>query len=348
MSITSKSYGQLPSGEQIALFELHNKNGCFAEITNYGGILVSLHVPDRAGRLGDVVLGKDSLDAYVQGHPCFGAICGRVAGRIGGAQFEIDGRKYALQANEDDINNLHSGPEGFHLMVWEAAVIEANGKEKLQLKLTDPDGHNGFPGNLHCVVTYALFDDNTLEIQYEATTDQSTPFNPTNHSYFNLKGSGDVLDHEVQILAEQTAAVDKNASLIGRSDPVVADYNDYRDFVRLGARSILEQGNADAHFFLSKGRTAQPELAATVREPTTGRTLEVLTTEPGVQFYAGLFLSADGPDIGKNGVVHAPHDGLCLETQDYPDSVNFPGMGGAVLHPGERFRSTTCFRFKTY
>ena len=346
MPITSKHFGQLPSGESVQLFELSNKNGLFAEITNFGGILVSLLVPDRDGRLSDVVLGKDSLDAYEEGHPCFGSVCGRVAGRIGGAQFEIDGRKYTVQANEGGINNLHSGPEGFHRMVWDAAVIKQDGADKLQLNLTDPDGHNGFPGNLQCVVTYALFDDNSLEIQYEATTDKSTPFNPTNHSYFNLKGSGDVLDHEVQILAERTAAVDENSSLIGRSDPVVAGYNDYRDFVRLGARSVLEQGNADAHFFLNKGRTAQPELAAVVRDPTTGRTLEVLTTEPGVQFYAGLSLSADGPEIGKQGVIHAPYHGLCLETQDYPDSVNFPEMGGAVLHPGEAFRSTTRFRFK--
>lgn len=346
MSITSRSYGQLPTGETIALYELKNKNACFAEVTNYGGILVSLHVPDREGCLGDVVLGKDSLEAYVQGHPCFGSICGRVAGRIGGAHFKIDGREHTLEANDAGVNNLHSGPEGFHRMVWDAAIIQADGMDKLQLNLPDPDGHNGFPGNLQCVVTYALLDDNTLEIQYEATTDRSTPFNPTNHSYFNLKGSGDVLDHQVQILAERTAAVDANGTLIGRSDPVVADYNDYRDLVRLGAVSGLEPGNGDAHFFLSKGRTARPELAAMVKEPTSGRTLEVLTTEPGVQFYAGLFLSADGPDLGKRGVIHAPYHGLCLETQDYPDSINFPEMGGAVLHPGETFRSTTCFRFK--
>ena len=244
------------------------------------------------------------------------------------------------------MNNLHSGPEGFHRMVWDAAVVRTDGVDRLQLSLTDPDGHNGFPGNLHCTVTYALLDDNSLEIAYTATTDQSTPFNPTHHSYFNLKGSGDVLDHEIQILAERTAAVNEKSSLIGRSDPVVADYNDYRNLVRLGSRRALEAGNADAHFFLSKGRTAQPELAAVVKEPTTGRTLEVHTTAPGVQFYAGLFLAADSPEVGKQGVLHAPYHGLCLETQDYPDSVNFPTMGRAVLHPGETFRSTTCFRFE--
>lgn len=347
MSITFENFGQLPSGESIQLFKLNNKNGLSAEVTNYGGILVSLHVPDRDGRLDDVVLGKDSLDAYVQGHPCFGSICGRVAGRIGGAQFQIDGQKYTLEANEGGVNNLHSGPEGFHLMVWNAAIVQEDGVEKLQLSLTEPDGHNGFPGNLHCTVTYALLDDNRLEIQYTATTDRTTPFNPTNHSYFNLKGSGDILDHEVQILADKTALVDANSSLTGKSAPVVAGYSDFRDFVRLDTRSPLARGNADAHFFLNKGRTALPELAAVVKEPTTGRVLEVHTTEPGVQFYAGLFLSADRPDTGKNGVLHAPCHGLCLETQDYPDSINFPEMGGAVLHPGETFRSTTCFCFRS-
>lgn len=346
MRIDSRNFGHLPSGETIDLYKLSNRNGLLAEITNYGGIIVSLHVPDGDGRLGDVVLGKDSLDDYLQGHPCFGAICGRVAGRIGGAQFEIDGRKYSLEANEGGINNLHSGPEGFHEMVWAADVVVEDGVEKLRLSLTDPDGHNGFPGNLECTVTYALLDDDTLEIQYAATTDQSTPFNPTNHSYFNLKGNGDVLDHEVQILADSTAAVDGNSSLIGRRDPVVAGYNDYRDFVRLDSRDVLEPGNGDAHFFLSKGRTAEPQLAAIIKEPSTGRTMEVHTTAPGVQFYAGLFLSADGPDLGKRGVVHRPHHGLCLETQDYPDSVNFPEMGRAILHPGETFRSSTCYRFK--
>jgi aldose 1-epimerase len=345
MLITSEQYGQLPSGERVDLFTLRNQNGLFAEITNYGGILVSLHVPDREGRLDDIVLGKDSLDGYLRGHPCFGSICGRVAGRIGGARFKIDGRDYSLEPNEGGINNLHSGPEGFHLMLWDAAVIDADDRQSLRLSLLDRDGHNGFPGNLNCTVTYTLREDNCLQIDYSATTDQSTPFNPTNHSYFNLRGTGDVLDHSVRILADRTAAVDQNASLIGRSAPVRRGYNDYRDFVRLGSREVLEPGNGDAHYFLNKGRTAEAELAAVVKDPDSGRLMEVLTTEPGVQFYAGLFLSADGPDNGKRGAIHAPHHGLCLETQDYPDSVNFPEMGGAILHPGETFRSTTCFRF---
>jgi aldose 1-epimerase len=302
-------------------------------------------VPDRQGDLGDVVLGKDSLDAYMAGHPCFGSTCGRVAGRIGHARFKVDRKEYTLEPNDNGINNLHGGPEGFHLMLWTAKIIEDFGVEKLELTLTDPDGHNGFPGTVHCTVTYALLDNDALEIHYEATTDHTTPFNPTNHSYFNLRGSGDILEHEVQIFADSVASVDENSTLLGRRDPVVPGYNDYREPVPLNSLDTLEVGNADIHFFLNEGRTTQPKPTATVTEPTTGRKMEVFTTEPGVQFYAGLSLSEDGPEIGKNGASHAPMHGFCLETQDYADSINFPEMGGAILKPGETFRSTTLFCF---
>jgi len=345
MSITSQPYGTLPNGEAVSLFTLTNANGLSTEVTNYGAILVSLLVPDRDGELGDVVLGKDSLDAYVAGHPCFGSTCGRVAGRIGGAKFKIEGKTYTLEANDNGVNNLHSGPEGFHLMLWTAKVIKDFGVEKLELSLTDPDGHNGFPGTVHCTVTYALLDDDTLQIHYEATTDHTTPFNPTNHSYFNLRGSGDIFGHEMQIFADSVATVDGNSTLIGRRDPVVAGYNDYRQPVELGSLEKLEAGNADIYFFINEGRTPQPKPVATVKEPTTGRMMEVLTTEPGVQFYAGRSLSEDAPEIGKNGVIHEPMHAFCLETQDYADSINFPEMGGAILKPGETFKSTTLFRF---
>jgi len=347
MPITSQPYGTLPGGEAVTLFTLTNPNGLKAGITNFGGILTSLHVPDKKGELGDVVLGKDSLQAYLDGHPCFGSICGRVAGRIGQAQFAIDGKKYALEVNDNGVNNLHSGPEGFHTMLWTAEIIEDYGIQKLKLSLVDPDGHNGFPGTVECHVTYALLDNDCLQIEYFATSDRSTPFNPTNHSYFNLagSGSGDVLNHEVQIFADSVATTDAKATLIGRRDPVVPGYNDYRTPVRLGDRETLDAGNADIHFFLNEGRTALPKLAAIVKEPTSGRIMDVLTTEPGVQFYAGLTMGKHVPEAGKNGATHGPLSGLCLETQDYPDSVNFPEMGGAVLHPDAPFKSVTLFRF---
>lgn len=347
MSISSKPYGKLPSGEAVDLYTLTNENGLRAEIMNYGATLVSLHTPDRENELADIVLGKDSLEEYVAGHPCFGSTCGRVAGRIGHAKFKIDGKSYLLETDESGINNLHSCPEGFHLMLWSAKVVEDFGVAKLELGLIDPDGHNGFPGSVHCTVTYALLDNDCLEIHYEATTDRTTPFNPTNHSYFNLKGNGDILKHSVQIFADSVATVDANATLIGRRDPVVAGYNDFREPVTLGSLEKLEGGNADIHYFLDEGRTKQPKLAAIVKEPSTGRKMEVLTTEPGVQFYAGLSLSKGAPDSGKGGIIHKPMEALCLETQDYADSINFPEMGGAILKPGETFKSTTLFRFSS-
>ncbi len=346
MSITSKPYGTLPNGEEVTLFTLTNANGLSAEVMNYGAILVSLHVPDREGTLGDVVLGKDSLDGYLAGHPCFGSTCGRVAGRISNARFEIDGKAYQLEPTErQDGNTLHGGAEGFHLMLWEAKVINNSGVETLELKLIDADGHNGFPGTVHCTVTYALLDDDSLQIHYEAQTDQTTPLNLTNHSYFNLKGSGDVLGHKVQIFSDSVATTEGGTTLIGRRDPVKKGYNDYQQPVRLSDLETLDEGNADIHFFLNEGRTKQPKPAATVKEPTTGRIMKVLTTEPGVQFYAGLSLSEDAPEIGKGGAIHDAMHGLCMETQDYANSINYPEMGGAILKPGETFKSTTIFRF---
>jgi aldose 1-epimerase len=345
MSIRTQDYGKLPTGEEVSLFTLTNKNGLRAEIMNYGATLISLHVPDRKGDLADIVLGKDSLDEYVEGHPCFGSTCGRVAGRIGGGTFEIDGKTHSLETNDGGINNLHGGPEGFHMMLWSAKIIDDFGVTKLVLSLTDPDGHNGFPGTVHCTVTYALLDDDCLEIHYEATTDRTSPFNPTNHSYFNLKGSGNILEHTVQIFADSVATVDEHSTLLGRRDPVVAGYNDYQSPIKMGSLEKLEVGNADIHFFLNEGRSKLPKLAATLKEPTSGRAMEVLTTEPGLQFYAGLSLSKDAPDSGKGGVIQEPMDALCLETQDYPDSINYPEMGGAILKPGQTFKSTTVFRF---
>lgn len=346
MSIQSKAFGTLPSGEAVSLFTLTNKNGLCAEVTNYGGILVALNVPDRTGKFADIVLGKDSLEGYLAGHPHFGATTGRVAGRISNATFTLEGKTYKLEAN-NGTNCLHGGLYGYDKLVWNAEIINDHGIEKLRLSVVDPDGSNGFPGNVECSVTYALLDDNTLEIGYKATTDKTTPLNLTNHSYFNLKGSGngDVLKHEVQISADTVATVDENSTLIGKRDPVVAGFNDYREPIALHTLKELVGDNADIHFFLENGRTADPKPAAVVREPESGRIMEVFTTEPGVQFYAGLSLSEDGPEIGKNDAIHGPCTGFCLETQDYANSVNHPEMGGAILKAGDTFTSTTLYRF---
>ena len=347
MSIVTRPFGTLPTGEAVDLFTLTNKNGLSAKVTNYGGILVALNVPDRAGKFADVVLGKDTLEGYIAGHPHFGATTGRVAGRISDATFTLEGKTYPLEAN-NGTNALHGGLNGYDKLVWTAETINDHGVDKLRLSITDPDGSNGFPGTVECTVTYALHGDNTLEIAYTASTDKTTPFNITNHSYFNLKGSGkgDVLGHEMQIFADSVATVDENSTLIGRRDPVVAGFNDYREPVLLSTLELCV-GNADIHFFLDNGRTKLPKSAAIVRESESGRVMEVFTTEPGVQFYAGLCLSEGAPEIGKSGAVHEPMSGFCLETQDYADSVTFPEMGGAILTPEESFSSTTLFRFKT-
>ncbi|MEO0509441.1 MAG: aldose epimerase family protein [Verrucomicrobiota bacterium] len=347
MRITQTPFGH-HGNEPISLFRLQNSNGLNVNITNYGGIVISLNAPDRNGKLADIVLGKDSLEDYLAGHPCFGTITGRVAGRIGGGRFTIDGIDYKLVQNNGS-NCLHGGEEGFDKMVWRASIIQEDSIEKLRLTLSDPDGHNNFPGTLDCTVTYALLEDNSFEIKYSATTDKTTPLNLTNHSYFNLAGhdSGDILDHELQIIADTVASVDSDATLVGRKDPVEIGYNDYREAVALKDREVLETGNADIHFNHPEGRTNHPKWIASVYEPVSGRYMEVLTTEPGVQFYAGLALSADGREHGKGGCDYPALSGLCLETQDYADSVNYPDMGGAVLKSGSTFQSTTIFRFST-
>jgi aldose 1-epimerase len=346
MSIETQAFGTLPCGASVDLFTLRNANGLSATITNYGGIIVSLNAPDRAGTFADVILGKDTLDEYLAGHPHFACITGRVAGRIADARFSVDGENYRLVANCNG-NCLHGGLKGFDKVLWQASISDVNGVQKLSLSMSDPDGSNGFPGKVDTTVTYALLEDNSLEITYQATSDKTTPLNLTNHAYINLGGhdNGDVRGHSIQIFSDSVATVDQNATLTGRRDAVVAGYNDFRQPVVLKDLDTLDAGNADIHYFLPDGRTAEPKLAAIAIDPKSGRTLEVLTTEPGVQFYAGLSLSELGPEKGKGGAVYPPVHGFCLETQDYANSINHPDMGDAVLKAGDTYRSTTLFKF---
>ena len=343
MSIQETDFGTLPDGQTVSLFVLTNKNGLSLKVSNYGGILVQFEVPDRKGRCADILAGRDSLKDYLSGHPYFGCITGRVAGRIGGASFELEGQTYPLVAN-DGPNCLHGGLKGYDKELWTAAIIETEGRQKLRLSLTDPDGNNGFPGTVDCSVTYALLDSNILEINYEAQTSKATPFNITNHAYFNLRGegNGNVLGHQMQIFSSSIAAVDANGTLTGECRAVESNFNDFRKPVIFGDRPLIA-GNADTYYFLQDGRTNIPKPAATVYEPESGRLLEVFTTEPGIQFYAGLYLD----DSGKRGGHYGPLSGFCLETQDYADSVHFPRLGHALLRPGKPFRSTTLFKFST-
>lgn len=347
MPIKQQLYGQTENGSEVSLFTLSNKNGLKAEITNYGGILVSLWVPDRAGQLDDIVLGKPDLGGYLDGHPYFGALTGRVAGRIIGAAFTCGGQKHKLDAN-NGAHCLHGGLDAWDKQIWSARIIEEEGIEKLQLKYRDPHGKNHFPGNLDLTVTYALCEDNALEICYRARCDQDTPFNPTNHSYFNLSGDrgGTVLDHQIQISADRVAEALPDMTLTGNTLQLTPQLNDLRAPIRIGDLSELSHRNVDTHYFFPDGRTDVPRPVACVYDPKSGRTLELQTTEPGVQFYAAINLSLEAPETGKDGKPYPLYGAFCLETQDYPNSINHPQVGSAFLKADQPFYSCTRFCFK--
>ena len=349
LSLVEHPYGQLADGRVAKLYTLRNANGLLAKITNYGAILTELHVPDKSGQLDDIVLGRASLDDYVAGHPYFGAIIGRVAGRISRAQFKLNQQFHRLPANHGS-NCLHGGPHGFDRQLWDAHSFELEGQSYLELSYTDPHGHNGFPGNLKCRVCYSLSDANELRIAYWAQCDQASPLNLTNHSYFNLNGhrAGPITDHQIQLFADHTACAATDGTLLGKKAPVVQGLNDLRQAIRLGSLPTLDTRNADTHYFLTTGRTPEPTAAAKITAPTSGRVLEAWTTEPGLQFYAGLHLNEAAGSKNKNQAEYPALSGFCLETQDYPDAVNQPDLGqSSILRPGQVFESTTCFRFST-
>ncbi|MDP0497962.1 MAG: aldose epimerase family protein [Verrucomicrobiota bacterium JB024] len=345
MSITREPYGKLPDGREVEKFTLTNANGVRLCVTNYGGLLLSLEVPDRDGKTADVLLGKKGLRGYVAGHPYFGAITGRVAGRITGAKFTLDGVTYPLDKNDND-NCLHGGLDGFDKQVWEPTALEEDGASVLQLHYLDQDGHNGFPGNLDCTVTYRLTDDNALVIDYACTTDKATPLAVTNHAYFNLRGedNGNILGHEFQILGDRYAVADAEMTLTGEVRSVEGQPNDLRQPVILRDRIAgIHKKHGDNYFF-PEGRTAEPRLVARVREPESGRVMECLTTEPGVQFYSSAMIE-DEVTTGKHGVYRL-HAGFCLETQPCPEGVNKPdALGDIILRPGQNFTSRTIYRF---
>jgi aldose 1-epimerase len=337
----------MPDGTAVDEFTLTNRNGIDVRIITYGAIVRSLRVPDRTGRMADIVHGFDSLEGYLAGHPYFGAVIGRYGNRIGGARFSLDGRAYELAANNGP-NHLHGGVRGFDKHVWRAGRLPQG--TGVVFTRTSPDGEEGYPGALEVRVTYTLTDANELGIEYEATTDRPTPVNLTNHSYFNLGGhdSGDILDHEVMLHAEAYTPVDATLIPTGAIAPVEGTPFDFRRPARVGARinqphEQLKFGRGyDHNFVLSrKGDGLQP--AARVTEPKSGRTLDVATTEPGVQFYTGNFL--DGSVRGKGGTAYAHRSALCLETQHFPDSPNKPQFPSTILRPGAQYRSRTVFTF---
>jgi len=349
-NVTKQLVGKMPDGTPIDLYALADGR-IEARIMNYGGYLVSLKVPDRSGKLEDVVLGFDTLDQYVTNNysnntAFLGPLVGRYANRIAHGSFTLDGRKYSLPLNNGE-NSLHGGPHGFHNQVWKAKSV-TNGVE---LSYLSKDGEEGYPGDLSVVVRYTLTD-GALRIEYSATTDKPTVLNLTSHSYFNLagQGQGNILDHRLTLHASRFTPVDANLIPTGELREVASTPLDFRKSTRIGERidadnEQLHLGKGYDHNWVldKKGRTLAE--AAEVYEPTSGRVLKVLTTEPGIQFYSGNFL--DGTIKGKGGTPYARRSGLCLETQHFPDSPNHPNFPSTELKPGEHYHSVTVYSFSS-
>jgi aldose 1-epimerase len=345
-TISKESFGRTDDGKAVDLYTLRNAKGVEARITNYGGIVVTLKVPDKQGNLGDVVLGYDTLAEYIKETPYFGCLVGRYGNRIAKGKFTLDGKDYQLAVNNGP-NHLHGGIKGFDKVVWEALPIQ-NPEPALELNYLSKDGEEGYPGNLQVKAVYTLTNDNALRLDYTATTDKDTVLNLTQHSYFNLAGKGDVLGHEVMINAERFTPVDSNLIPTGELKPVQGTPFDFNQPTTIGARinqddEQLKFGNGYDHNWVINKPAGELGLMARVYEPTSGRVLEVLCTEPGLQFYTGNFL--DGKLKGKGGWVFQFRNGFCMEPQHYPDSPNQPNFPSVVLKPGQTYKNTIIYRF---
>ncbi|CAN7375503.1 aldose epimerase family protein [Massilia sp. LjRoot122] len=340
--ITQAPFGQLANGDAITQFTLSNANGLVAKIIDFGGIITELHAPDRDGRLADVVLGFDTLAPYEGDHPYFGALIGRYGNRIANARFTLDGREYVLPANDGD-KHLHGGPGGFHKRKWQASVAG----DSLQLVYRSVDGEEGYPGNLDVTVSYLLNDENELVLRFHAVTDQPTPVNLTQHSYFNLAGEGDILNHQLTIDADTFVGIDAASIPLGTLSPVTGTPFDFRTPRPIGERvgqpdKQLRHGRGyDHNFVLNKPNGKEMTRAAHVVDPGSGRVLELFTEEPGLQFYSGNFL--DGSLSGK-GRSYGHRSGFCLEPQHFPDSPNRPRFPNVILRPGQVYETESRFR----
>jgi aldose 1-epimerase len=342
--LVSGDFGKTREGAAVRIYTLTNKNGVEATITNYGGRVVSLKVPDKKGVMGDVVLGFDSLEGYLNENPYFGALVGRYANRIGHAQFTLNGMLYKVPKNDGE-NALHGGLRGFDKVVWTPRELPDGG---LELTYLSKDGEEGYPGNCKVTVVYHLTDDNELKIEYAASTDKATVINLTNHSYFNLKGSGDILGHLLTLNADRFTPVDGGLIPTGELKAVAGTPFDFRKSAAIGERidqgdEQLKLGKGYDHNWVLNKKAFELSLAARVEDPGSGRVMEVRTTEPGIQFYTGNFL--DGSIKGKKDIVYARRSALCLETQHFPDSPNKPKFPPAVLKAGAEYKSTTVYKF---
>jgi aldose 1-epimerase len=347
----SRTFGHTPGGDSVELITLRSPSGIELDVMTYGATVSRLLAPDRDGQPDDIVLGHEWLESYLAGTPYFGAIVGRYGNRIAGGRFSLDDSEYELAVNNGP-NHLHGGLTGFDKVVWQAKPYETESECGVVLTYVSADGEEGYPGELSVSVTYALTASGDLRIDYEATTTRATIVNLTHHGYWNLAGhgAGDIMEHELQIHADRFTVVDETLIPTGELRPVEGTPFDFRRPEVIGSRidaddEQLAFGGGYDHNFVVDGWTEGGGLrpAAVLHDPASGRTMEVLTTEPGMQFYSGNFL--DGSDFGKGGVAYGHRTGLCLETQHFPDSPNQPAFPSTVLRPGETYRSTTVYRF---
>jgi aldose 1-epimerase len=350
-SIQQQPFGVTADGIEVDLYTLTNSHGLTLSIANYGGIVTRLAVPDRDGSFEDIVLGYDSLADYERGSPYFGAIIGRYGNRVARGRFTLNGVEYRLATNDGE-NHLHGGVKGFDKVVWAAEPYTTPNEAGLRLSYVSPDGEEGYPGRLEVGVTYALTEANELRIEYQAESDKPTIVNLTHHGYFNLAGhdSGDILGHELKLYADNFTPVDAGLIPTGEIRSVAGTPFDFREPTLVGARigdeneQLRFAGGYD-HNFVLRDYDGSLRLAARAYDPTSGRVMEVRTTEPGLQFYSGNFL--DGSNIGKGGTPYPYRSGFCLETQHFPDSPNHPNFPSTVLRPGELYETTTIYTFST-
>lgn len=343
--LEKRDFGPTSDGTPVELYTL--KNGKITvKIATYGATVVSIEAPDRDGRVDDVALGFDSLEGYLGEHPYFGATVGRVANRIAQGKFTLDGKEHSLAVNNGP-NALHGGIKGFNRVVWKAEEVDNPDGPSVKMTYLSPDGDEGYPGNLNVSVTFTVTARDELKIEYSATTDKATPVNLSNHSYFNLGGKTDesILGHELTLAADRYTPVDDTLIPTGEIAPVEGTPLDFRRPTAIGARIDQLKGDPGGydHNFALNDQTGKLAFAARVYDPKTGRTLEMATTEPGVQFYSGNFL--DGTNVGKGGTVYKKHHGLCLEAQHYPDSVHHANFPNTILKPGQTYTQTTVYTF---
>ena len=328
--------------DSIFQYTLSNKNGMIVKIINYGGTVTDIMAPDKSGKMGNVVLGYDSLAGFLQtGNPYFGCLVGRYANRIANAKFTLDGKEYSLAPNNDG-NTLHGGNKGFDKVIW---TVKAFSDSSISLSYLSKDGEEGYPGNLSADVVYSLGNDNSLKIEYKATTDKPTPVNLTNHCYFNLSAGADstIIDHDLMLKADKYTPVNVKLIPTGKIDDVKAGPMDFTAAKKIGRDLAQVTGGYDHNWVLNKSGN-NLDMIASLYHPASGRYMEVYTTEPGIQFYSGNFLNGTLKNT-RGGATYIKHAGLCLETQHFPDSPNQPGFPNTILKPGETYTQTTVYKF---